>query len=59
MRREAKEVQLKAEISKFSKLKIMTPEQIIIWDYLVVNAQGMINAKHIGDIAVAIDEPPY
>ena len=37
----------------------MTPEQIIIWDYLVVNAQGMINAKHIGDIAVAIDELPY
>ena len=29
----------------------MTPEQIRIWDYLFVNTQGMINAKHIGDIA--------
>lgn len=37
----------------------MTPEQIRIWDYLVANAQGMTHAKHIGDIAAAIGEPPY
>ncbi|OIP03879.1 MAG: hypothetical protein AUJ97_03675 [Bacteroidetes bacterium CG2_30_32_10] len=37
----------------------MNEEQHSIWDYLVANAQGMNNAKHIGDIAEAIGQQPY
>ena len=36
----------------------MTAEQMIIWNYLVENAQGVNNAEHIHDIANAIGVPP-
>ena len=36
----------------------MNNEQQLIWDYLVQNALGKVNAKAISDIANAIGVPP-
>jgi hypothetical protein len=36
----------------------MNNEQQLIWDYLVQNALGKVNAKAISDIANAIEVPP-
>lgn len=36
----------------------MTPEQILIWDYLVANALGINLAKNMSTIATCLGFPP-